>query len=204
MKQLTKSQTGELVRLERVVEDGLKTFIDVGQALLKIKLLCEFSQEEFGAYARKRFGIGRRRGDQLIAAAQIADGLSGTIVPANEGQARALTVVAPELRDEVLAAAAADGPLTAAKILDVAAGILGCANQDELRAAIEASKRQAESAAAGRRANAGLPNLAATKALILKRARQALEHSRTFGADAARGAELIDKGIAAWELDLIV
>jgi hypothetical protein len=74
------------IELEAVVERGLATFLEVGQALATIRDrgLYRDTHLTWEDYCRDRWGFSARRARQLIAA-------SGTIVPvANEAQARAL------------------------------------------------------------------------------------------------------------------
>jgi DNA modification methylase len=84
-----------LAELEAVVERGLGTFMEVGQALLEVRdgRLYRESYSSFEEYLAKRWGMSRSRGYQLIDAARVAGAVS-TIVdvkaPGNEAQAREL------------------------------------------------------------------------------------------------------------------
>jgi len=85
---LVPAERSRLSELEAVVESGLQTFVEVGQALSEIRdsRLYRETHATFEDYCRERWQFTGRRGRQLIAAAEI-----GTIVPAeNESQARAL------------------------------------------------------------------------------------------------------------------
>ena len=97
--------TLSLPELERVIERGQQTFIEVGRALLEIRdrRLYRETHATFEAYCRERWGWGRRYVNRQIVAAQVARTL-GPIgpKPANEAQARAmLNRLEPEERKAV-------------------------------------------------------------------------------------------------------
>ena len=84
--------------LETIVERGLATFVEVGQALMEIRdrRLYREQHDTFEAYCQERWGFTDRRARQLMTAAEI-----GTTVPiATERQARELV----PLRDDEQAA----------------------------------------------------------------------------------------------------
>ena len=76
-----KTRLGEL---ERIVEQGLATFLNVGRALLEIRdqRLYRESFGTFEAYLRQRWALSISRGSQLIAAVQTAETLlaSGSLI----------------------------------------------------------------------------------------------------------------------------
>jgi SAM-dependent methyltransferase len=91
-----------LAELERVVEQGLQTFVDVGHALAEIRdaRLYRATHATFEDYLRSRWDMSRPQGYRLIEAAEVVDLVSpiGDIAPpANEAQARELV---PLLDDE--------------------------------------------------------------------------------------------------------
>ena len=90
-----------LEQLERVIEGGLQTFVEVGLALLDIRdrRLYRLGHATFEDYCQKRWDFTYQRANQLIDAAKVAGALTTTVVkaPTNEAQARAL---APLLRTE--------------------------------------------------------------------------------------------------------
>lgn len=91
---LTRAETASLAECEAVIERGLKTFVEVGEALLRVRdeRLYRATHPTFEHYCRERWGFGGRRARQLMAASEV-----GTIVPVeNEGQARELLTL---LRD---------------------------------------------------------------------------------------------------------
>lgn len=109
------SKTGErlLANAERVIENGLATFLKVGSALTEIRdgRLYRADYETFEAYCQGRWGFTSRRARQLIDAAEI-----GTVVPvANEAQARALASLVddPDMMRAAYQEAEAQGPVTA-------------------------------------------------------------------------------------------
>lgn len=102
--------------LEETVKVGLKTFAEVGMALLEIRdhRLYRSTHGTFAEYCKAAFGFSRQRGQQLMQAAEVA-----TVVDIpNEAQARELVPLLddpPALR-EALAEAGEDGTPTAPKV----------------------------------------------------------------------------------------
>jgi hypothetical protein len=108
---LVDETTGEVISLascETTIERGLKTFVDVGEALMAIrdgKLYLE-AYDSFEDYCQKRWDLKRQRAYQLMAAADTATVMSqicDTPAPSVESHAQALT----PLRDKPDAMAAA-------------------------------------------------------------------------------------------------
>lgn len=135
-----KAQSAELVptleSCEAVIQAGLATFIEVGNALTEIrehKLYRAQGFKTFEDYCAERWQFTDRRARQLMEAAEI-----GTIVPVlNEGQARALAPLKaePERMAEAFAEAkGAGGTATAKEIAEVVAEMVG----DELDRATQA------------------------------------------------------------------
>lgn len=103
--QLTAVDRSELQECEKVIERGLRTFVDVGTALMRIrdKRLYREWYGTFEAYCQDRWGMARNYANKLIMASEVVGNL-GTIVPtlpANESQARPLTSLAPDQQSEV-------------------------------------------------------------------------------------------------------
>jgi hypothetical protein len=90
-----------LADLEARIERGLRTFIEVGSALLEIRdrrLYRETGYTEFDAYCRERWGFSRQHAHRQIEAAEVAGLLSPNgDGPGNEAQARELV---PLLRED--------------------------------------------------------------------------------------------------------
>jgi phage N-6-adenine-methyltransferase len=89
-----------LRELESKIDAGLKTFVDVGTALLEIRdsRLYRQSHGTFEDYCRDKWGFQRNYANKMIAAAEVIDNL-GTIVPvlpATETQVRPLTQLPTE------------------------------------------------------------------------------------------------------------
>ena len=102
---LNVSERNELERCEVVIKQGLKTFVEVGQALMLIrdKRLYRSEFGTFKEYCSQKWNMHDRNARFLIDAAQVVENLeSGTIVPLpqNESQARPLTKLEPELQAE--------------------------------------------------------------------------------------------------------
>jgi len=96
-----------LAALEAIIQSGLRTFIEVGQALSEIqhgRLYREQGFATFAAYCQKRWGWGRAHAYRLIDAAQVSRNLSPTgDSPMTERQARELASLPPEQQREVAA-----------------------------------------------------------------------------------------------------
>jgi len=95
----------ELLELETIIENGLKTFVDVGLALMKIKEKKLYRQEygTFEEYCKSRWSISRSYGWRLIESAKVIENLlpTGNILPINEKQVRHLSGLTPEKQVEV-------------------------------------------------------------------------------------------------------
>lgn len=98
---LTGVDRGRLADLEAVVERGLGTFVEVGQALMDIRdsRLYRETHETFESYCRERWEFTRQRAHQLIEASAVSNMLDRP--PANARQAAEL---APLLREDEQAA----------------------------------------------------------------------------------------------------
>ena len=121
-----------LTECEQVIERGLKTFVEVGQALLVIRegRLYKDTHSSFDAYCSERWGWDRRRASEFIIGAElsvITDSL-GVPAPVNVEQVKALSPLrdAPEVMAQVMeevaaAAEAAGSKVTAQQIKDAVA-----------------------------------------------------------------------------------
>lgn len=91
---LTLAERTLLAELEGRVERGLASFIDVGNALLKIRELGLYRETHptFKAYCTERLGHSDSRARQLIAAAKTVTDVTAAGLPAprTEGEARRL------------------------------------------------------------------------------------------------------------------
>lgn len=115
-----------LTECEAIIQDGMTTFLAVGNALVRIRdeqLYLGGGYTSFDQYCRERWDMSGSHAYRLIDASETVRELPpGTPLPANEAQARELKVVAPEARAEVMqeASEATGGNLTAKAITDAA------------------------------------------------------------------------------------
>lgn len=121
MESLTTLEIGELEQCESVIEQGLKTFVDVGNALLKIRdgKLYRIDFGTFEDYCKERWNMQRAHAYRLIDAANVVNILSptGDILPTTERVARPLTQLEPEDQPVVwqkITETAPNGKVTAA------------------------------------------------------------------------------------------
>lgn len=91
---LTTDEQADLAQLESVIERGMNTFIEVGNALAAIQeqKLYRASHGTFEDYCRNRWNMGRAHAYRMITAAEAVSpmGDTGLPVPTNERQAREL------------------------------------------------------------------------------------------------------------------
>jgi VRR-NUC domain len=79
-----------LDELEAIIERGVQTFVEVGEALMEIRdsRLYKQTHSSFESYLRERWKMSRPRGYQLIGAAKLSTTVDTPVE--NERQARAL------------------------------------------------------------------------------------------------------------------
>jgi len=117
-----------LAELEKVINRGKKSFIEVGLALAEIRdlRLYRLTFKTFEGYCREKWGWGRQRAYQLIAASEAARILPDAVNQnvnhglQNERQARVIASVPEADRAEVLEAVVEAGPVTARAIHEAA------------------------------------------------------------------------------------
>ena len=103
---LNVSERNELERCEVVIKQGLKTFVEVGQALMLIrdKRLYRSEFGTFEDYCRQKWNMVQQSATRLIRAAETITILEsepiGSLLPQTESQARPLTKLEPELQAE--------------------------------------------------------------------------------------------------------
>jgi hypothetical protein len=146
---LVNAETGEIVGrtledCEAVIERGLATFVEVGEALAEVRdlRLYRATHDTFEAYCDQRWSLSRKRAYDLIGAAEIVGSLSpigDTPKPANEAQARALRPVKdePEQMAEAMrhAATSTGGKPTAAAIATAVQDLVASTEQKKQDAA---------------------------------------------------------------------
>jgi hypothetical protein len=107
--ELTTIEREEFATFETVIESGLRTFKDVGNALMEIRD-GRMYRSEFGTfeeYCDKRWGFNASRARQFIMASEVVTNIESVtmVTPANERQARPLTTLPPEKQPEAWKAA---------------------------------------------------------------------------------------------------
>lgn len=106
MNELTVVERAKLENYETVIERGLKSFIEVGNALLEIRegKLYRESHDSFSDYLRDRWQMGKSRAYQLINASSVAENVHncGQNYPSltSESQARELAKLSAEQQAE--------------------------------------------------------------------------------------------------------
>jgi phage N-6-adenine-methyltransferase len=120
---LTLRETKELSCHEAVIARGLKTFVEVGEALQAIRdgRLYRAQYATFEDYCQGRWNVERRHAYRLMDAAGVVQNVSNwtQTIPATESQARPLTNLDPDQQREVWQAAvesAPNGRVTAAHV----------------------------------------------------------------------------------------
>lgn len=136
---LTKAETKELARLEATIAEGLNTFVAVGNALVQIrdKRLYRETHETFELYCRDKWGFSKTHANRLIASAQAVEQIGHIeVVPANEAQARPLTMLPPQQQAEAWkrAVTAAGGKTPTAKtVREAVEAVLGASSKESTR-----------------------------------------------------------------------
>jgi hypothetical protein len=102
---LAPTEQAELAECEAVVREGLRTFVEVGQALMRIRdgRLYRATHATFDGYVRDQFGVGQAYAHRLIGAAAVALSPIGDKIT-NEAQARELVPLLddPERMEQVV------------------------------------------------------------------------------------------------------
>lgn len=125
IQELALAESRTLAECEGVIERGLKTFTEVGNALLQIRdgRLYRESHATFEDYCRERWGFSRIRAHQIIEASAVVQNFeqSGLPAPTVESQARELARVPEPERAQVWAKTIehTDGKPTAAAIRQI-------------------------------------------------------------------------------------
>jgi hypothetical protein len=117
---LSVPEQDQLAILEQTIERGLKTFMDVGIALMVVRdsRLYRQGYATFEAYCRERWGFTRMRASQLIAAVEVATNVNPGL-QIGEKHLRPLTSLEPEQQREAWQRAvdtAPNGKVTAAHV----------------------------------------------------------------------------------------
>jgi hypothetical protein len=116
-------RSAQLKAYEGVIEKGQQTFVEVGQALAKIRegrLFREAGFSSFDDYCQARWSMKKAYANHLIAGSTLATTVAGIT---NEAQVRELRRVPEPQRAEVMQRVQETGqPITAAAIRKVADG----------------------------------------------------------------------------------
>lgn len=116
---LTTTDIADLDRLEKVVEKGKQTWVEVGDALAEIRdrKLYQRDYKTFEVYCQERWGWSRQRSYQLIASASAVQSLApemSTTVDISERAARELAPLPVPQRKQIVGALQQAGkPVTA-------------------------------------------------------------------------------------------
>lgn len=90
---LSVTEIAKLENLELVIDGGLKSFVEVGRALMEIRdgRLYRSTHMNFADYCEQRWGMSRQHADRLVAAADVVDDLTPIgVTPQCESQVRPL------------------------------------------------------------------------------------------------------------------
>lgn len=125
-KTLSAQESERLAELEPIIEQGLKSFVEVGSALKEISdsRLYRATHSTFQDYVIEKHGISARRAYQLSEAAEVVKKLQPNVnhgSQINERQARELVQVPQHKRAAILEDVAKEGPITAKAIREKAA-----------------------------------------------------------------------------------
>jgi len=97
---ITMQESARLVELERTIETGMTTFVEVGNALMEIRdsRLYRVEYKTFEAYCREKWGMSKSRANQLISGSGVVQNLATVVAkpPTTETQARPLTTLPAE------------------------------------------------------------------------------------------------------------
>lgn len=112
---LPETEQQVLVDLEQKIAVGMKTFIEVGTALMRIRdeRLYRAEYGTFEDYCRERWGFTRMHASRLIAAAEVVRNVTDRLQiqsPANIEQTRPLTRLEPDQQREAWGEAVATAP----------------------------------------------------------------------------------------------
>ncbi len=141
---LPSQERRELQHLEQIIDRGLSTFREVGEALARIrdKRLYRAEFADFATYCRTRWKFTRRHADRLIAGAATASDLGTIGLTVNEAQARELAPLPPDQRREVYDAATDGGTraTTAAELRDLTGRALAGLSPEEQLAVLQGNE----------------------------------------------------------------
>lgn len=138
--------SNRLAELEGVIEQGLATFANVGNALREIREqgLYTVEHDTFEAYCKARWGMEVRRAQQLMAGSKVVEDLNAnncSRLPTIESQARPLTTLKPGEQPvawEMAVEKAGDGKVTAAIVEDAVVEVMDLRLDEDMRQRVRA------------------------------------------------------------------
>ena len=104
MDAMTTTERATLQAFEGVIEKGLASFVEVGNALMRIRdsRLYRETHGTFEAYCVERWHLSKAHVNRLVAASQVVESVAPVgVAPSNERQARPLTKLPEEDQAEV-------------------------------------------------------------------------------------------------------
>jgi hypothetical protein len=128
------TEESDFRRCEEVIEKGMSTFVEVGQALARIRegKLYRDTHGTFAAYVKERWGHTRRWAELTIQSATASQRVNDAnncshSAPANEAQARELAKAPPEKQADIWAEVVEEHgeEVTAAKVAEAVARSAG-------------------------------------------------------------------------------
>lgn len=108
-RQLTTVERSRFRTLEKIIDEGLETYVRVGVALAEVKS-AKLYRDDYGtweSYVRQRWNFSKRHADNLISASEVTQRLiengnnCSQKLPATESQARELAKAPPEAQAEI-------------------------------------------------------------------------------------------------------
>jgi hypothetical protein len=102
LEDITLEESRDLVRLEKVIDGGLQTYVEVGFALAEIRdrRLYRIEHKTFEAYCRDKWNFSRVHAHRLITASAVSEMLPTGNKPTSERQARPLAKLPAEARPQ--------------------------------------------------------------------------------------------------------
>lgn len=129
---LSQDERQTFAACEKIISAGLKTFSEVGNALLYIRnnRLYREGFASFEKYCREKWAMSDRRAHQLCDAAEVVNNIQGlnncSVIPKTESQARPLATLPPKQQSEAWQKAqekaASEGQQVTARHVEAAVG----------------------------------------------------------------------------------
>lgn len=107
---------------EAIIRNGLKTFVQVGEALLEIRNFRLYRREfkTFEEYCEKRWGMSVRQSQRLMNASEVVENLKRDqlgVLPTSEYQVRALAALSPEFQAKIWSDAVKTGQVVTGDLI---------------------------------------------------------------------------------------